>query len=1098
MEADDDDMADLFSFSAEGPTSSEKDLSSSVSAAVPPARERSGTDDSLLEMLANESAPLATGNTTANANLDRETQDILNWLDDDENQSQFSDTVLEISAANEAEQTKELPAPQAETKGAETPNEGVTESISNDTPEATVIELPPTFASFQEALASKESTPKQIRELYRNETRPESIDKKVRPELYCRMLCSKSLEDTLATSLADSFQKWELPDESQQPTWISELANKWASVVSQESGRSLEECRLDMTKLLMYYFKDTVLVAKPNGGKSDEKPASDNAKKDDETQASESSSADPLVPAAAATLLATGMPAAAVSVALSKILANHLPLLALKPEERWEAALLLHTDFYALATYHLPLLVFHLDRYMPGWYWPSLESLSSHSDESKTATQSATVISRNLQQQGKLPGSWFLTMWAGAALPQDDGTTSFPIESVLDIWDKTFLYDSKDFHFFLSLALLQDISDDLLLLTDEALVEEFQGFVSSASYKKNSTKDLRHQVPQWWSQAQSLQSRTPDSVISTLNVSVDKALQQALDLRRERAEAALEARLKAEAEAHQKAQEEKTKAARDRLNRARLVAFYRVHAPDKESNIDEIMKTYEGRLDVLNSKLQLKYGEGFNPAISTSATTSAKTQSTKKGAPAQSTSNLLAAMNRGLGRKGSIESSKGTPDGDSGSSNQVAVTISPSEVLPIVCWSKEASSSRGSIRKRGQGLSRKSLKYYIVDARSDEAAAEEGRFPTAVSLSPEALLDPERIKMNEEMFESLRGAVHIVIMGEGFSALPALYSQKSSQNLIDLVSGDESRTNLCALFFIKKGFPFVSIMEGGFAAAHSWLVREGPTHHLSASSVLVDYDPDSSLFGQMEKIHNETASEKAQRVMGKLLENSLVAMTKRAQQLENIAADMERKERNFRMPQIFRVGGQRDRQSNGQSEDANRITFTNPFAGRSKSSNQLEESADKTKETSDGAGSIQKQEDQESLAPTPSKSSNDSKDVQRSNPFKGLGAALNNSVKSSMNSVNKASTSQRTTSESATNQGVPTMLKRNPFARFGGQQQGAQAQVSGQQTLARMNQFRKSTMARIRIPGGREDGEEESITFGDAAPESPALEVQNV
>jgi hypothetical protein len=1090
MDADDDDMADLFSFSAE----TASDLTPNLTA-LPAARERTGTDDSLLEMIANESAALGTGNTAVN--LDQETQDILNWLDDDEGQStQISDSLLEVASPKKAEaaESSSTVTPAEDAKVVETSRQDVATEALLLPEAATVVDLPPTFSTFKEALESSESTPQQIRELYRAQT--QTIDPKLRPELYCRMLCSKSLEDTLATSLADSFQKWELPEEAQRPAWIADLATRWAPIVSQESGRSTDECRGDLTKLLMYYFKDTFAMPPPNEGSTQNQTGTNPAKNAESTTTE--STDDSLVPAAAAILLSTGMPAAAVSVALSKVLASHLPLLALKSNERWEAALLLHTDFYSLATYHLPLLVFHLDRYMPGWYWPSLESLLRQSDQTKAETQSATAISRNLQQQGKLPGSWFLTMWAGAASPQNKGKDSFPVESVLNIWDKTLLLESKDVHFFLTLALLQDISDDLLFLTDDALANEFQSFLLSASHKGSGDKDLRCQVAKWWDQAESLQSRTPESVISTLNMSVDKALMQALDLRRERAEAALEARLKAEADAHQKAQEEKANAARERLNRARLVAFYRVHAPDKESNIDEIMKTYEGRLDVLNSKLLLKYGEGFNPAIANSVGTNGQMPTAKTSEnPSRGTSKLLAAMNRGLGNRRKVSPDKeGQPsDADSGN-NQVTVTVSAGEVLPIVCWSKDASSSRGSTRRRGLLSSRKSLKYYIVDARSEEAATEQGRFPTAVSLSPEALLDPERIKMNEEMFESLRGAVHIVIMGEGFSALPTLYSQKSSQNLIDLISGDDSRTNLCALFFIKKGFPFVSIMEGGFAAAHSWLVREGPAHHLSASSVLVDYNPESSLFGQMEKMHSETASEKAQRVFGNLLENSLVAMTKRAQQLENMAADMEKKESNFRMPQFFRP---RERQPDGQGEDTNRITFLNPFAGRTKAPNLSDEVTEKPKPDGDTASPTKTQQQQDSVPSVPV-APNEAKDGQRSNPFKGLGAALNNSVKTSINSVNKVSipANQGAKTETKTTPSVAAVLKRNPFARFGGQQQGNTAQASGQQTFARMNQFRKSTMARMRTTNDRHDGEEESVTFGSAVSERAAQEAQNV
>ena len=48
--------------------------------------------------------------------------------------------------------------------------------------------------------------------------------------------------------------------------------------------------------------------------------------------------------------------------------------------------------------------------------------------------------------------------------------------------------------------------------------------------------------------------------------------------------------------------------------------------------------------------------------------------------------------------------------------------------------------------------------------------------------------------------------------GEGFSALPNLYDVKMNPKLQQLVDDDEARSSSCALFFIKKGFPFVSIL----------------------------------------------------------------------------------------------------------------------------------------------------------------------------------------------------------------------------------------------------------------------------------------------
>ena len=57
---------------------------------------------------------------------------------------------------------------------------------------------------------------------------------------------------------------------------------------------------------------------------------------------------------------------------------------------------------------------------------------------------------------------------------------------------------------------------------------------------------------------------------------------------------------------------------------------------------------------------------------------------------------------------------------------------------------------------------------------------------------------------------------------------------------------------MCTLFFIKRGFPFVSVNNGGFAAAHTWLARDC-NYYLSLSEVLVDYDEETSLFADLEK-----------------------------------------------------------------------------------------------------------------------------------------------------------------------------------------------------------------------------------------------------
>jgi hypothetical protein len=847
---DDDDMANLFSFgSGDGLNTTESnDLVAAANRSssslllpndTPTGRKEADSPDSFLEMLTAESSGIIVLEGGVTASHDQETQDILDWLDDDDDTEGGRAEVLVF-------ESKLTPLP-------------VVAPLPS--PEPTVVALPPTFATFQEALVSKESTVQQVRTLFVKEQGDSDESILVgtqRAELYCRMVCHKSLEDTVGSSLADSFGEWKKTRLEQEDdsftSWVRQ--HQLSQRIAQQTGRAEAECETDLIDLVLNHHHQK---------KSAPSTTTENGESLEEM--------DVLLPTVAAALLSAGIPVAGAAVMLSQIIPNFMPLLALPPgTERWEAALSLHSEFYLLACYHVPLLVFHLDRYLPGWHWPKLP-------DQDQAEASAVSIGRNLKKQGQLPPSWLLSHLAGEC-----GGTMLPTSTLLMLWDGILTGQNNATRFFLSLAVLERSAETLLLLTGEELAAALRKVWTLEDIDKNKEpedKDWRHE---WWPHALCLQTSTPESVLDRLKKVEDEAVQYALLRRQERAEAALRARLEAEAAAFREAQELKAEEARQRLTRARLVAFYRKHAPEKESNIDKIVETFTGRWEELDAKLKLKYGEGFNPAIK------AKVQN-----------KLIATMNQGFIRKRSVS----MDDDDEAAAapaerkpDKVSVAVAAEEVLPVVCWSKEAQAARGidQSRRKRSDKNRKPLKFYLVDSRSQEAAHEQGRFPTAVSLSPEAMLDPERLQENEEMFESLRGAVHIVIMGEGFNAVPNLYNQKLSPKLQELMEQDESRTNMCALFFQKRGFCFVSLLDGGFCAAHSWLVREGPKHHLNASAVLVDYNPESTLFGQLETLHNASAAEKAQRKMANLLEASILTMTKRAYQLERLTSDFDTKE----------------------------------------------------------------------------------------------------------------------------------------------------------------------------------------------------------
>jgi hypothetical protein len=928
LDDDDDDMANLFSFgSGDGIERTDEGTHSKGISSISPStaadvslspfslgvsanRADSGANspDSFLELLTSESGGRISeeGGGLPLEEHDPETRDILMWL---ENMDESDETEVVVF-------TSKLPPPQPQPM---------------PIPYATVVALPPTFKTLKDALASKDSTVHQIRLLYQKEQ--EKVDRSdnssndedlsavvgtERAELYCRMICHKSLNDVLKTSLADSFEQWKASvqlegdkvSDDVYKSWLRPYQSLLATRIAQQTNQSQRECEDALVDLLLYHqHQNTTAASSPSSWTGGHGSVGNDAP-------------DVLLPMVATTILSAGpMPVAAAAVMLSQIVPNFMPLLALSTtpvdslggtgmtSERWEASLLLHAEFYLLACYHIPLLVFHLDRYMPGWHWPMpIVSTAAAAGGGNVASQGmeadmsgATAIGRNLHQQGQIPPSWLLSHLAGEC-----GGLWLPARALLKLWDGILTGQNNAIRFFLVLAVLERNAASLLLRVGDDLAASLRRVWTLQGIDDHKESDDREWLFEWWPLALGLQQATPDSVLRRLQKVEDEAIQASLRQRQERAEAALRARLEAEAASHKEAQELKAEEARQRLSRARLVAFYRKHAPEKESNIDKILETYNGRLDVLDAKLKGIYGEGFSPALKAKPPTLARTSS-----------KLLATMNQGLGRKKAVaenhdEFVERRPD-------FVSVTVTPQEVIPVICWSKEATAARGVNYSRRRTNGRAPLKFYLVDSRSEELAKEQGRFPTAVSLSPEALLDPERLQQNEEMFESLRGAVHIVVMGEGFNAIPSLYNQKLSPKLQELMEQDESRTNSCALFFQKRGFCFVSLLDGGFCAAHSWLMREGSKHHLSAAAVLVDYTPDTTLFGQLEALHNASAAEKAQRKMASLIEASMVTMTKRAYQLEKLASEIDPSEvRQGLRLNLFRRG---EAANSGESSD---------------------------------------------------------------------------------------------------------------------------------------------------------------------------------
>lgn len=322
---------------------------------------RSAFDESFLDLL-QDSPELLSGPYSMDLNIasgddgitgatqaahDAETQEILAWLD------QETPTLVDEtpSVASEKDTTK---------KNAVAPPKPPTETV--------VAVLPPVFTDLTQALASSQATMGQIRNLAAKQG--QDITDLVRPNLYCRLITGKSLDTVQSqSSLVDAFTSWQSTHNKDERTilWQSSalcdaLATRVATALEQTTSqrRDKESCREDLCLVLQYHWRDTT--------SSSSTPKTENDKQMEDTAKSSTTplrdDEDWFLPPVAATLLGVGLPVPVAAIMLPQIMGQHMPALALQSSERWEAAQELHQHLYWLACYHLPLLVFHLDRYV--------------------------------------------------------------------------------------------------------------------------------------------------------------------------------------------------------------------------------------------------------------------------------------------------------------------------------------------------------------------------------------------------------------------------------------------------------------------------------------------------------------------------------------------------------------------------------------------------------------------------------------------------------------------------------------------------------------------------------------------------------------
>ncbi|RQM30186.1 hypothetical protein B5M09_000314 [Aphanomyces astaci] len=157
-----------------------------------------------------------------------------------------------------------------------------------------------------------------------------------------------------------------------------------------------------------------------------------------------------------------------------------------------------------------------------------------------------------------------------------------------------------------------------------------------------------------------------------------------------------------------------------------------------------------------------------------------------------------------------------------------SMTISACEVIPSVFRGFKSSCTE-------------KIRYFVVDCRPQEYL-EHGRIPTSFAFNSESLVDPAAFDSVMETLEPIKSSVHICIMGHGYArhANHMVKDLNIPKSLVaDMLAKDAAQTNDAVLFLAKRGFPYVSVIEGGYASTHRFLTKS----RLFALSDLTDHDP---------------------------------------------------------------------------------------------------------------------------------------------------------------------------------------------------------------------------------------------------------------
>lgn len=99
-----------------------------------------------------------------------------------------------------------------------------------------------------------------------------------------------------------------------------------------------------------------------------------------------------------------------------------------------------------------------------------------------------------------------------------------------------------------------------------------------------------------------------------------------------------------------------------------------------------------------------------------------------------------------------------------------------------------------------------------------------GTLPTAYHFDPAGLTDKNLVDNVFNTLGPLKNTMHLCVMGqgEGFGN-SLLYHQQGETEVMDIIAHDQAQVNDMVMFLIKQGFPYVSVVKGGYTGIHHFL-----------------------------------------------------------------------------------------------------------------------------------------------------------------------------------------------------------------------------------------------------------------------------------